>query len=232
MLQGEPGDVVIQLDGRPATIDRFIVEDRGGEIVIEPERSSRGRWSSVEVTIWCFEPVQFRGRLVAADFTSAVDLASVHIESASGDIHCGDVDGDVTVRSASGDIKVGVVRGDLEVAAASGDVKVLQTVGSASVKTASGDIKVGSADGEFMVKSASGAIVVTRFDGPWFDAKSLSGDVNIGVLAGRRFDVTFKTLSGEVHTDFPVGQGGDTAPARLTITTISGDINVQGAPAR
>jgi hypothetical protein len=235
VLDGDPRELVIQLDGRSSTVDRFIVEDRGGEIVIEPERSSKGRWASVEVTIWVGEPIHFRGRIVAADFTSAVDLASVHVESASGDIGVDEVAGDATLRSASGDIRAGTVGGDLEVAAASGDVRVGHVKGSTSVKTASGEVKVGSADGEFMAKSASGSIFVTRFDGPSFDAKSLSGDVSLGVPPGRRFDVTFYTLSGDVRTDFPVDQGdqgGGAAPARLAIRTISGDITIQGAPAR
>jgi DUF4097 and DUF4098 domain-containing protein YvlB len=229
IVQGEPGEITVQLEGRSSTVDRFIVEDRGGEIVIEPERSSKGRWSSVEVTIWCFDPISFRGRLVAADINSAVELASAHIESASGDIHLSDVLGDATMRSASGDIKAGLVGGHLEVAAASGDVRAVHVKGTASIKTASGDIKVGSVDGEFQAKSASGSVVVNRFDGPSFDAKSLSGDISLGVPAGRKFDVAFQTLSGEVRTDFPVGHGGDGAPARLSIKTVSGDITVTGS---
>jgi DUF4097 and DUF4098 domain-containing protein YvlB len=231
IVQGEPGEVVVQMDGRSSTVDRFIVEDRGSEIVIEPERSSSGRWSSVDITIRVGEPAKFRGRLVSADLTAGVRLASVHVESASGDINVVDVDGDATVRAASGDIRIGSVGGSLDVTSASGDVRAEQVTGSASVKTASGDIQVASADGEFQAKSASGGILVTRFDGLWFDAKSLSGDVNVGVLPGRRFDVAFRTLSGEVRTDFPVGegQGGDAAPGRLTINTISGDITVTGS---
>jgi hypothetical protein len=231
VLHGDPNALVIQLDGRSSAVDRFIVEERGGEIVIEPERSSKGRWASVEVTIWCGEPIHFRGRIVAADFTAALDLASVHIESASGEVSVDEVAGDATIRSASGDIRAGTVGGDLEVAAASGDVRAGHVKGSTSVKTASGDVKIGTADGEFVAKSASGSIFVSRFEGSSFDAKSLSGDVSLGVPSGRKFEVTFHTLSGEVHTDFPVGQGdqGGRTSARLSIRTISGDITVQGA---
>ncbi|HSM02534.1 MAG TPA: DUF4097 family beta strand repeat-containing protein [Acidimicrobiia bacterium] len=231
IVDGDSGTVVVQLQGRSSTLDRFVVEARGNEIVIEPERGGGGRWTSVDVTIRCGVPLDARARLAAADFRADRSLASAHIETASGDVELHDVSGDVTVRSASGDVRVGAVGGGLELASASGDLRAESVGGVSTVKTMSGDVLIAEAGGEVNAKSVSGEISVPRFHGSWFDAKTMSGDVTIGVAPGRKFEVSFQTLSGDVRTDFPVGQG-DGASARLSVKTVSGDINVQGAPER
>jgi DUF4097 and DUF4098 domain-containing protein YvlB len=231
VVDGAADTAVVQLEGRSSTVDRFIVEIRGDEIVIEPERSSKGRWTSVDVTVRCGVPAEIRARLAAADFRAGVPLRSAHIESASGDVDLGNVSGDVIVRSASGDIKVGDVGGDLDVSSASGDLRAEVITGSSSLKTMSGDMQIADARGEVIAKSVSGDVAVNRFDGAWLDGKTMSGDVSIGVVAGRKFEVSFQSLSGDVRTDFPVSQGGGDggAAARLTVKTVSGDITVQGA---
>ena len=231
IADGDPGSMVVRLEGSASTLDRFVVESRGDEIVIEPSRSGRGRWSSVDVTIVCGTPLEVRARLASADLIARVPLRSAHVETASGEVVLGDVSGSVVVRSASGDIRVGEVGGDLEVASASGDLRAESTAGLSTLKTMSGDVFITAAGGEVTAKSVSGEISVTKFDGSWFDAKTMSGDVVIGVVSGRKFEVSFQTLSGDVRTDFPVGQG-DGGSSRLAVKTVSGDITVQGAPKR
>jgi len=229
VVEGAAGEVSVVLDGRESAVGRFIVEMRGDELVIEPDRTSAIRWSSVDLTIRLGEPGDIRARLTSADLKATIDLRSVHVESASGDIVIGDVLADVTIHSASGDVRLGKVGGRLDAAAASGDVHSDTVAGGASVKSASGDILLGEASGDVVIKSASGDVSVSRFDGSWLDVKSLSGDVTIGVTPGRRFEVEFQTLSGDVRTDFPVSSGGDGGTGRLNLKTVSGDIVVKGA---
>lgn len=229
IVDGVPGEVSVVLDGRDATVGRFIVEVRGGEVVIEPERSSPIRWSSVDLTIRIGEPADVRARLTSADLTTATTLAAFHVESASGDLAIGDVLADATIHSASGDLRLGRVAGRLDAAVASGDVRAEAVAGGASLKSASGDVYLGDASGEVIVRTASGDVTVARFDGSWLDVKSLSGDVTVGVVPGRRLEVSFQTLSGDVRTDFPVSSGGEGGTGRLALKTVSGDIVVQGA---
>lgn len=231
IVDGEAGTVVVQLQGKSSTVDRFVVEARGNEVVIEPERGSGGRWTSVDVIIRCGAAPEARARLAAADFRADRSLAAAHVETASGDVELQDVSGDVTVKSASGDIRVGEVGGGLEVASASGDIRAESVGGLSTLKTMSGDVFIADAGGEVTAKSVSGDISIPRFGGTWFDAKTMSGDVTIGVVPGRKFEVSFQTLSGDVRTDFPVGEA-EGASARLAVKTVSGDINVQGAPER
>lgn len=231
LVDGPEGTVTVRLEGTASTLDRFLVEARGDEIVIEPSRTGKGRWTSVDVIVQSGTPAEVRARLASADLLARIPLQSVHVETASGEVSIGDVAGSVLVRSASGDIRVGDVGGDLEVASASGDVRAESTAGLSTLKTMSGDVVISDAGGEVTAKSVSGDVSIGRFHGSWFDGKTMSGDVTIGVVSGRRFEVSFQSLSGEVRTDFPVGQG-DGGSSRLTVKTVSGDITVQGAPER
>lgn len=230
VVEGEPGEVVVQLDGKESALERFVVEQRGGEIVVEPERSSLGWRSTVDLTLRVGSPAALHARLTAADLVASVPLASLTVETASGDVGVGEVEGDVEIRSASGDVRLGDVAGRLDVAAASGDVRAGRVRGPVSVKSASGDLHIEAAEGDVSAKSASGDVTLGEFTGSWIDVKTMSGDTAIGVTTGRRFDVAFQTLSGDVRTDFPVSEGpSGKGSARLAVKSVSGDIEIRAA---
>jgi len=230
VVAGEEAVVEVRMSGREATLERFLVEERGGRIVIEPEGGRSGRWAGVDVELRLGTGADVHTRLTSGDVSVNTEIATLVVESASGDVAVGAVSGDVKIKTASGDIKVGSVGGRLDVAAASGDVRV----GSSQdvvVKTASGDIDIGEAAGSMVAHSASGDIEVERFTGDLFQAKTLSGDVRLGLTAGRSFAVEFQSLSGDIRTRYPVDSGGPGTgtTARLAVTTMSGDIVVRDA---
>jgi len=230
-VQGSTGSVEIRMTGSEDAIERFLVEERGGEIVIEPESGGRiGRWSGVSIEIGVGAPAAIRARLASGDVVVAMAAESLAIDAAAGDIVAEDVAGDVKVKTASGDVRLGSVEGRLDVAAASGDVHVRSVAGDVTAKTASGDIAIGDAAGSVSAHSASGEIVLRRLTGDSFNAKTLSGDVRLGVTSGRKFSVSFQSLSGDVHTDFPVASDSAGATtARLVVKTMSGDVLVTAA---
>lgn len=231
VVPGPAGIVEIRLTGNEATIGRFLVEDRGGEIVIEPESGGGvGRWSGAAIEIRVGSPAAIRARLAAGDVVVAMPAESLAVDAASGDVVAEDISGDVKVKTASGDIRLGAVQGRLDVAAASGDIFVRSVAGDVTAKSASGDIEIGEAAGAVSAHSASGEIAVRRLTGDSFNAKTLSGDVQLGVASGRRFSVSFQSLSGDVRTDFPVSSDSvQTTTARLVVKTMSGDIVVRAA---
>ena len=51
VVAGKDGVVEVRLAGREATLERFLVEERGGQIVVEPDGGRVGRWSGVDVEI-------------------------------------------------------------------------------------------------------------------------------------------------------------------------------------
>ena len=230
VVAGEEAVVEVRMSGREATLERFLVEERGGRIVIEPEGGRIGRWAGVDVELRLGTGADVHTRLTSGDVSVNTEIATLVVESGSGDVAVGAVSGDVKIKTASGDIKVGSVGGRLDVAAASGDVRV----GSSQdvvVKTASGDIDIGEVAGSMVAHSASGDIEVERFTGDLFQAKTLSGDVRLGLTAGRSFAVEFQSLSGDIRTRYPVDSGGPGTgtTARLAVTTMSGDIVVRDA---
>lgn len=230
VVAGEEAVVEVRMSGREATLERFLVEERGGRIVIEPEGGRIGRWAGVDVELRLGTGADVHTRLTSGDVSVNTEIATLVVESGSGDVAVGAVSGDVKIKTASGDIKIGSVGGRLDVAAASGDVRV----GSSQdvvAKTASGDIDIGEVAGSMVAHSASGDIEVERFTGDLFQAKTLSGDVRLGLTAGRSFAVEFQSLSGDIRTRYPVDSGGPSTgtTARLSVTTMSGDIVVRDA---
>jgi DUF4097 and DUF4098 domain-containing protein YvlB len=231
IVAGEPGRVVIRLVGSERDLSRYVVERRGDTIVVEPERTgSFGRWSSVDLVVEAGEAPEIGLRSGSGGLTATTPLASLTVDTATGDMNVPEVLGSLTMKSASGDLRAGVVGEWLEFTGASGDVRV-DRAGHVRVRLAAGDLSAREVLGSVTVKSASGDVSVGTFRGDSFDVKTLSGDVLVGLTAGRHFDVSFQTLSGDVRTEFPVSGGEDVggAPARLSITSMSGDIRVRSA---
>jgi DUF4097 and DUF4098 domain-containing protein YvlB len=229
VVAGDPGTLVIRLSGPEREVGRFVVEVRGDTVVVEPERSGAlGRWTSVRLIIESGEPVDLSLRSATGEFSASVALAGLRLDTATGDVEASHIRGDAVVKSASGDVRVGQVAGRLEVVAASGAVQAGSVAGEVRVKTASGDFEVGEVAGDATVKSASGDVEIGVFRGDHLDIKTLTGDVAIGLTAGRHFDVSLQTVSGELTTEFPIsGESGGSTAARLSITSVSGDIAIR-----
>lgn len=234
VVAGEEGVVEVRLAGREATLERFLVEDRAGQIVIEPESGRVGRWSGVDVEIRLGGGADIHARLASGDVAIETEIATLVVEAGSGDVAARGVSGDARIKTAAGDVAVSSVGGRLTVAAASGDLRVGSAARDVNAKTASGDIRVEEVAGSFIGHAASGDVEVGRFSGELFQVKTLSGDVRVGVAPGRTFTVDFQSLSGDVRTEFPVqSMGGDAEPpGLLSVKTMSGDIVVTAATHR
>lgn len=222
-LPGGPGTVEVTVEGRQA--DEFVVEKSGGRILLRTPGSARSRWDSFDLTVRMPAGCELEVRAASADVRAEVELGSLRMEVASGDIVVGDVAEDAAVRSASGSVDLGGVSGALAVNTASGDVRVREIRGRATLDSASGDVRVGEASGVLAVSSQSGDLEVGRYGGDDLECGSTSGDVRIGLPPGRDLDVDIDTISGEIHSDFPPEEGGG-ATARLRVKTVSGDVTL------
>lgn len=144
--------------------------------------------------------------------------------------------------TASGDIKITSVTGKLQVRTASGDVDVDDAKGVIDLAVASGDIHVKNASGSISAKSASGdvSVEIARLEGDEnLEFSSASGDVNVVMPAGLEGEIEVSTLSGDLHTDFPLDvRERDRGPGkratgrlgggsrRIKIASVSGDVNL------
>jgi hypothetical protein len=225
VTEGPEGQVEVEIEGPDA--DAFRVVQRGSTILLEPERGSFGRWRSYDLTLRAPASTSLVARLATADLTAQAPLATVEVDTASGDVRVGDVAGALRVKTASGELKAGSVAGVLHFASASGDAEVAAVGGHARLHSASGDITIGSVGDSLAVKTASGDVRIDRYEGAACDCRSMSGDVSIGVPSGRTLEVDLETLSGAIRNDFAVGARGagpSTGHARVQARSLSGDV--------
>ena len=168
----------------------------------------------------------------------------------NGNIDTGDASIDFTVRvpagvklaanTISGDIVAEGLRSPVEAASVSGDVRVA-TTGPARASTVSGDVTASFGE----------------MDRDEMEFNSVSGDVTLRLAGNMGAEVEAQTLSGEIHSDFPLRRGhmtddddddddeggihvdvriGQSARgtigrggAELSVTTISGNIRLERA---
>lgn len=181
---------------------------------------------AVELRIEAPPGLALEAGLASCDLTVSVEAAKIRANSASGDLRVGRVTGSATIKTASGDVVVDSVGDRLTVNAASGDVRVGRGEGDSRIVTASGDISIDWADGVVEVKTASGDTRVGEFTGGRLSAHTVSGDVSVGMAAGRSVELDLLSHSGDMR--LPQPRSGE-APAleghraRLTFRSVSGD---------
>ncbi|HJQ22963.1 MAG TPA: DUF4097 family beta strand repeat-containing protein [Blastocatellia bacterium] len=94
------------------------------------------------------------------------------------------------------------------VSSVSGNVEVSQVAGRVHATSVSGNVEVHGVSGSVNAKSVSGNVEVeiNRLDGTTDDMKfsSVSGNVSVRMPSEIDADVDMSSLSGGIHTDFPI----------------------------
>ena len=234
-VEGTEGEVVVTLRGSESALARYRVEQTGDLIEISPEAGKHFSISGVRIAVEVGRPPEVKARLASCDLSATCEIADLHVDTASGDVRAERVSGDAAIRSASGDTRIASVGGMLKVSAASGDVFAGVVEGGADLKTASGDVRIESAGGGVKAKCASGDVTVKNLTAGDFDAKTISGDVFVGIPQGRTLEVSLDTFSGKVRTGFAVDEGGDedaestsagAGVSTVRVKAVSGDVTL------
>jgi hypothetical protein len=165
----------------------------------------------------------------SADTTLRGRFGTVELTSASGDLaveECGRLE----LRTASGDGRVGTVTGPATAASASGDLRVGTAAAGLKSRSASGDIEVEEAAGAVSLATASGDLSVGRMSEGSVEAKTMSGDVEVGVVPGLRVWLDLSSVSGRMDSPLPDDDGGaGDGPAQLSLNlrSVSGDLRIR-----
>jgi hypothetical protein len=180
----------------------------------------------------------------------------VKLQSASGSIRVEDIEREAqlislsvsveasnigdTVRasSASGTIAVSNAKGDVRVNGLAGSIQVVKPGGRVDADAGSGTIDVQNAASDVKAHALSGRIAVTGNPGvgSYWDLKTISGGVEIGVPKSANFHLLAEATSGEIRTNIPImveeqgkhslraqlGTGG----GRVEVHTVSGEIRI------
>lgn len=250
------GDVTVTTWDRPevrvrAWIERGRVTSQLTEsrvrLRVESERGNRDIGDSrFEVTV----PTGTRVRVasVSGDVTVAGTGGEVDASSVSGDLEVKNTTGPTSVKSVSGDVSVRQVSGDLSVRTVSGDVDVDQVEGDVQAASVSGEITLaGLRSRNVTARSTSGEIDFSgavRPDGR-YQFNSHSGEIRLSLPPDVGADLSVRTFSGELESDFPVTLGGrnrtstrtleftlGNGGARITAETFSGDVLLRRAGGR
>lgn len=164
----------------------------------------------------------------SGDVSLDVVEGDTFVQAGSGDLAAEHLLGEARLKSGSGDVVVRRAESALVVTTGSGDVRVESARGELAVKTGSGDTHVLSMGGEAVVTTGSGDLVVAEVGPGRLTAKTASGDVSIGVVAGTPVWTDVRTASGRLSSTLP--STGEPAPDQpyleVRATTASGDVTL------
>ena len=231
-------------DATRDAIERATVEAYGNDVTVEVGEGKGfgfgavsiafGRTPQVGIRIRCPEGAELDCTTASANLKASGRLGDVQAKSASGDVS---VDGVAALRvqSASGDVRAGAVDGEARIQTVSGHVRLGPVAGPVSATLVSGDIEVEEGTSDVAVKTVSGDQRIGAIRQGQIKLQSVSGDVRLGVRPGTRLHVDANSTSGDINSEFDVmdrpSEQRSGLEARLQLKTVSGDIEiVRAAP--
>ena len=186
-----------------------------------------------------------RGPVKAEAASGSIRVSNIEREtqlsSLSGSVRAENIGGDLRANSASGTVTVSNIKGDVRISALSGSTQITKPGGRVEASTASGSVSVEGATSDVKAQAASGRVNVQGNPGAssYWDLKTASGTVDLGVPSNANFHLAADAISGEIKTDIPVlveekgkhslrarvGTGG----GRVEVHTISGEIRLRAS---
>src|SRR6478735_3595598 len=215
------GVVALMIDAADA--DDFEVFKTGDRISVRhPSRwGRRGRHSRVVALVPPGSDLELSS--ASGDMRLTGRFGVVRLHTASGGMVMGDA-GKLDVTTASGELSCGEIEGQATVSSVSGEVSIRRVGGGLEVTITSGDLRVDCCDGDMMINTTSGDVRVGRCGGSEIAIRSISGDVRVGLPTGIRVEAEISTLSGRASIPEPMATSvpGDRRPVRLQLKTVSG----------
>lgn len=243
-------DITVEL--RPAGRDgddlaqRTLVGFRSGALRIEVPRSMSvlGRSAAVDIAVTVpagstvdaqagSGDIRLDGRFGAVSGKcgsgdlSLDTAADVKLSTGSGDVYVSECDG-ANIRTGSGAIRLGTATSPVDLQSGSGGIEIEQPLRDGRVSTASGDLRVDTVDGRVELKTASGDITVHRAVEGDLRARSASGGITVGIVAGTAAHLDVSSISGSIRSELDRAD----APADsdrtllLSVSTVSGGVRL------
>ena len=186
-----------------------------------------------------------RGPVKADSASGSIRVDNVdrqtQLTTLSGSIEAQNINDDLRASSASGSVTVSKIKGDVRISALSGTTQISGPGGRVDANTASGTVEVQGATRDVKAHAASGRVDVqgNPSESSYWDLKTVSGVVQLGVPPNANFHLTAEAISGQIRTDVPIvieeqgkhslrarmGNGG----GRVEVHTVSGEIRVRAS---
>jgi hypothetical protein len=189
------------------------------------------------------EPEERRERNIQVNHQVILTLPrriDLSINSISGSLNAGEIDGPVRVNSISGSVNIGNLLAKLEVNSVSGSVEIGNVGADVRVSSVSGNVGLGEVNGTVQVSSVSGSVKTTlvSLSPEGIRINSVSGSVEIAFKSDVNAEFNAQGISGQVYLDVPnvireseekspnvrarIGAGGTT----ITVTSVSGNVRL------
>ncbi|HEY5871801.1 MAG TPA: DUF4097 family beta strand repeat-containing protein [Gaiellaceae bacterium] len=220
------------------------LDDRPGRHVVKIEQRDRFRWGPIQITwggdfecrIVCPPGTDLEFSGGSTDLRADGALGEVSVRTASGDIRVESASRELQAKTASGDISVDTIAAQASLATVSGEIDVERVDAPVTARSVSGRVTIASISAALGVSTTSGNIDLKAISGGDVRAKSVSGDVRIGVARGTRTWVDASSVSGRLESELgledqePLGEAGE-AVVPLHVKTVSGDVSIVRAAA-
>lgn len=161
-----------------------------------------------------------------------------HLSSLSGDVSASNMGDGVRASSTSGNVSVSNIKDDVRANSQTGKITINDVGGRVEAESTSGSLDVRGITGDAKIHGISGSVVVhgNPAANSFWDLRTVSGSVEVGVAPGANFHMLAEAATGEIRTDMPImveeqgkhslraqiGNGG----ARIEVHTVSGEIHL------
>jgi DUF4097 and DUF4098 domain-containing protein YvlB len=186
-----------------------------------------------------------RGPLKAESASGSINVDHVEkqtqLSTLSGSIVASNINDELRANSASGSVVASNIKGDIRISALSGSTQIKKPGGRVEASSASGSVNVEGASKDVRAHAMSGQVVVQGdpVSNSYWDLKTASGLVQLGVPKNANFHLAADAVSGAIKADIPivieeqdkhslrarVGNGG----GRVEVHTMSGEIRVRAS---
>jgi len=146
---------------------------------------------------------------------------NLQLGTSGGDIHVGDLNGEVRAKTSGGDLDLAHIAGVVEVHTSGGDVKIAGARSGVTLSTSGGDVSVGDAAANVSARTSGGDIEIKRVAGN-LAAHTSGGSIDIGEAHGT---IDASTSGGSIRAHMAQRPGGDS-----TLKTSGGGITLTVAP--
>ncbi len=229
-IDSDLGDISVNPGAGGVTIDvvrkaRTGSQSRANELFRELDLSFAQEGNSVRVTGRYDHPLKwfnlFGNDLDVKFVVSVPSRYNVQLNTAGGDIHVGDLNGEVRAKTAGGDLDLGHIGGMVDAHTSGGDVNIAAARANVTFGTSGGDVAVGDAAANVTAKTSGGDIEIKRAAGN-IVAHTSGGSVSIGEAHGV---IDASTSGGSIEARLAQRPGGDSQ-----LKTSGGGITLSIAP--
>lgn len=174
------------------------------------------------------------GSITLSDVQGPVDA-----DTGSGSIEIENIVAGATLDTGSGSIRAYRVGGSFSADTGSGSIRAeLLSAGPVDLDTGSGSIRVSGVVGRLKAEAGSGSITAEGSPTGDWEIESGSGSVSVTFPRNSSFELSARTGSGRIRSDFPItvrgslskkrltGKVGDGGP-RVDLRSSSGDIRIE-----